>query len=159
MFMHEIADHAPAKVMAKQWLQMYQKGPYWVLPTVLGGTVSNAILAYLATQSSQRVAYVLAAASIWSILPMTFLYFEPGINGACKWKVESILKDEGFSMPESTRILPPSTVKHSATESAKKWAARTSLKELVEFWGKVNHVRWVVALAAAAASGYATLKF
>ena len=85
---------------------------------------------------------------------MTFAYFEPGINGACKWKVQSLLATEGFSMPGFNGI--PSSVWHSATLTTKAWAEKLSMKELVEMWERRNHGRWVVSLLAAAVSGYAT---
>lgn len=149
--------------MAKQWLKGYQYGPIWVPPMVASGTVSNLYLAWLAftssSPSSSSVArfrlYLLAALSIFSILPITFFYMEPGINGASKWKVQTLLKDEGFWMPD-TKIWAPSSVKNGGTEESRRLAERSSMAELVRGWRRVNNVRWVIGSIAAGLSGVAT---
>ncbi|KAK3939836.1 hypothetical protein QBC46DRAFT_314888 [Diplogelasinospora grovesii] len=144
----------PPKLVAKQWLQLYQQGPYWVRPVVAAGTLSNLYLAWFSSpNTTQQRAYIVAAALIGSILPLTFLYFEPGINGACKWKAQSLLQEEGFSMPPFNGT--PSSVRHSATAATKRWAEQTDIKDLVATWGTRNHVRWVIGVLAAAVSGYA----
>jgi hypothetical protein len=151
-------EHATPKTLAKQWLQLYRRGPYWVVPIVVSSTISNAYLAWASAGSpdpAQRNACIAAALTVWSILPITFLYFEPGINGACKWKVQSLLASEGFSMPKFNGI--PSSLRHSATPATKVWAEKLSMKELVTMWERRNHGRWVVSLLAAGLSGYATL--
>lgn len=151
---------ATPRLLAKQWLRMYQFGPQWVMPTVLTGTLANAGLAVLAfghdDDNAAACAYAVAAAAVLSILPMTFVLFEPGINGACKWKVESLLRDEGFKLPPP-RPGRPSAARHSASETARRWADGASMHDLVRYWGKVNHVRWVTGLVAAGASGWASL--
>lgn len=119
------------------------------------GTLSNIYLALLATDSLKKSCYIAAALGIFSILPITFLYMEPGINGASKWKVQSLLKDEGFSMPD-TSVFMPSSVKHGSTQASREWAEETDMRDLIRFWQSVNNVRWVIAGAAAALSGYAT---
>ena len=81
---------------------------------------------------------------------------EPGINGASKWKVQSLLKDEGFSMPHTT-VYMPSSRKHGSTEASRKWAEETDMKQLIEFWQRINNFRWVIGGIAAATSGYASL--
>lgn len=153
-----IVAHAPnEKTMARLWLHAYQLGPYWVPPLILPGTISNAHLASLAPSGSwQRLCYLLAAAGMFGILmPITFFYMEPGINGACKWKVQSLLEDEGFRMPETT-IWKPSAYGHGGTRKSREWASRSSMKELVLSWRKANNVRWVIGGLAAFASGLAT---
>lgn len=169
-FVEPIIAHAPdQKTMAKQWYHGYKYGPIWVPPIVASGTLSNLYLAYftaLNTSSSFSTStpstttrfrlYLLAALSIFSILPITFFYMEPGINGAAKWKVQCLLKDEGFSMPE-TKIWKPSSLKHGGTQESRRWAERTSMRELIVFWRKVNNFRWVVGGVAAGLSGWATL--
>lgn len=119
------------------------------------GTVSNVYLALIATSAVKRNVYIAAACGIFSILPITFFYMEPGINGASKWKVQSLLKDEGFDMPETT-VFMPSSVKHGSTEASRRWAEKSDMKDLIKFWQSVNNVRWVIAGVAAMASGYAT---
>lgn len=119
------------------------------------GTLSNAYLALIASSVEKRNLYIAAALGIFSILPITFFYMEPGINGATKWKVQSLLKDEGFDMPETT-IYAPSSVKHGSTQASRRWAENSSMKDLIIFWQSVNNVRWVVAGVAAMVSGYAT---
>lgn len=142
--------------MAKQWLHGYQYGPSWVPPLVAPGTIANIYLAYLAASDpTRRNCYIAAAVGIFSILPITFFYMEPGINGASKWKVQSLLKDEGFSMPD-TSILMPSSVKHGSTQESRRWAEQSDMKDLIKFWQTVNNVRWVIGGVAAALSGYAT---
>ncbi|KAK5167566.1 uncharacterized protein LTR77_007265 [Saxophila tyrrhenica] len=131
-------------------------GPYWVPPMIAPSTLANVWLAFTASNTSGRACYIAAAVGIFSILPITFFFMEPGINGASKWKVQSLLKDEGFSLPE-TSIFMPSSVKHGSTKSSRSWAERTDMKSLILFWRKVNNVRWVIAGLAAMLSGYATL--
>ena len=159
-----ITAHAQPKTLAKQWLSLYQRGPLWVIPSILTSTLSNAYLAWLCPSPTtnppfptQRNLYALSALIAWSILPITFLYFEPGINGACKWKIQSLLGSEGYVMPPFNGI--PSSVRHSATPAARAWAQGLSMRELVEMWGWRNHGRWVVSLVGAVVSGWATLGF
>lgn len=155
--MEPIVNHAPnQKVMAKQWYHGYSYGPYWVPPMIGPGTLSNLFLAYHASSNSRRNLYLAAAACIFSILPITFFYMEPGVNGASKWKVQSLLKDEGFSMPE-TSVWVPSSVKHGSTLGSRKWAESSSMESLIRFWQRINNVRWVIAGTAMMLSGYATL--
>lgn len=104
----------------------------------------------------KRDLYLIAAAGIFSILPITFFFMEPNINGACKWKVQSLLRDEGFSMPETT-ILMPSSRKHGGSRAARAWADRADMKDLIRFWRKVNNFRWVIGGVAAMLSGFASL--
>ena len=152
-----IIKHAPnQKLMAKQWLHGYQYGPYWVPPLIAPGTLANVYLAWSSQGQSGGLLHAMAAIAIFSILPITFLYMEPGINGACKWKVQSLLEDEGFSMPE-TSIFVPSSVKHGSTQASRRWAERTQMKELIQAWQRVNNVRWAVAGLATVLSGIATL--
>lgn len=123
---------------------------------VMPGTFSNLYLAYLsASDVVKRNCYIAAALGIFSILPITFFYMEPGINGASKWKVQSLLKSDGFSMPD-TKIYMPSSRKHGGTQESREWAEGTGMKDLIKFWQKVNNVRWVIGGVAALLSGYAT---
>ena len=80
---------------------------------------------------------------------------EPGINGASKWKVQTLLKDEGFSMPDTT-VFYPSAHRHGGTLASRKWAERTDMRDLILFWRKVNNYRAVIAVLAAGLSGWAT---
>ena len=157
-FVEPIINHAPnQKVMAKQWLHGYQYGPSWVPPLVAPGTLSNLYLAYLAASDPvKRNCYIAAALGFFSILPITFFYMKPGVNGASKWKAQTLLKDEEFSMPDTT-IYMPSGRKNGGTESARRWAERSDMKDLIKFWQRINNVRWVIGGAAAMLSGYATL--
>jgi hypothetical protein len=155
-FVQPIVTHAPnQKTMAKQWYHGYSYGPYWVPPLVMPGTLSNIYLALIASSVVKRNFYIAAAMGIFSILPITFFYMEPGINGASKWKVQSLLKDEGFDLPETT-VFVPSSVKHGSTQASRKWAEQSDMRDLIKFWQSVNNVRWVIAGVAAMASGYAT---
>lgn len=161
-----IATHAhPPAIMAKQWLQLYQSAPGWVMPVLQTAVLSNLALAYLSSGApSPRSAYLIAAALSGTILPLTFVWFEPGINGALKWKVEAVLKkkadEEGgerYNMPQGLGWWRPSAQRHSATAASRRWAEGTDLKELVVGWGRRNQVRWVIAAVAAGVSGWATL--
>ena len=156
-FVQPIVTHAPnQKIAAKQWYHGYSYGPMWVPPLIAPGTLSNLCLALLASDPLKRNCYIAATLGIFSILPITFFYMEPGINGASKWKVQSLLKDEGFHLPETT-IFVPSSVKHGSTQASRKWADGTDMRDLIKFWQRVNNVRWVIAGVAAMLSGYATL--
>jgi membrane protein YdbS with pleckstrin-like domain len=98
MVIPPIATHAPPKILAKQWLQAYQYATAFVPPLILSGAISNALLAYFANSWGLKILYASAAVLILSIVPVTLLWFEPGINGAGKWKVQQVLRDEGFVM-------------------------------------------------------------
>ncbi|KAK3324288.1 hypothetical protein B0T19DRAFT_227397 [Cercophora scortea] len=161
-----LAAPVPPKLLTKQWLHLYQQGPYWVLPTVLTGLSSNLYLAlYPSSSRSQnpRAAafYLAAALAIGSILPITFLYFEPHVNGACKWKARTLLLDlespELSGDNEASDSVIPSSEKQSATRGTRERAGRSDMSTLVVAWARANHLRWVVGLAAAGLSGYATL--
>ena len=155
-FVEPIVTHAPSqKIAAKQWLKGYQYGPLWVPPLVGPGTLANLLLAYYAKSELKRNLYLGAAIGIFSILPITFFYMEPGINGASKWKVQTLLKDEGFSMPD-THLLFPSAHRHGGTMASRQWAEKTDMKELILFWRSVNNWRAVIAFFAAGLSGWAT---
>ena len=156
-FVEPIVRHAPnQKIMAKQWLAGYQYGPLWVPPLIGPGTLANLLLAYTNRDDViLRNVYVAAAVGIFSILPITFFYMEPGINGASKWKVQTLLKDEGFSMKDTT-IVYPSAHRHGSTQSSRRWAEKTDMKDLILFWRAVNNWRAVIAIVAAALSGWAT---
>ncbi len=121
--------------------------------------LSNLFLAYhhhqssssLSTHSSSERLYLLAAVLTLSVLPITFLYFEPGINGACKWKVEALLKEDEDA---EFKLLPDkregkgvgglSVKRHTAREAAKRWAEETGMGELVGQWVWRNDGRWVL---------------
>lgn len=142
--------------MAAQWYRGYQYGPSWVPPLIATGTLSNLCLAYAATSPAQRDLYMAAGLAIFSVLPITFFYMEPGINGATKWKVQSLLREDGFHLPD-TSIWMPSSRKHGSTAASRRWGEEWSMKELIVFWRKVNNVRWVIGGVAAGLSGWATL--
>lgn len=106
-----------APLLARQWLALYQQGPRWVPPLVQTGVLANLFLAFYSPSSphaapplhghhhqQQEFAslyYHLAAALLtFSILPLTFLVFEPGINGACKWKGEQLLSSSSAPLKE-----------------------------------------------------------
>lgn len=150
--------HAPTqKVLAKQWLQMYQYGPFWVIPLVWPGAAANSYLAWTSPRGSTACLLYAAATLIYlAVLPMTFFYMEPGVNGAAKWKVQSLLKDEGFSMPDGS-IFRPSAQRHAASRASRRWAERVEMKDIVQLWVRINNVRWVMAAVSAGLSGYATL--
>ncbi|KAH8899866.1 hypothetical protein GQ53DRAFT_740880 [Thozetella sp. PMI_491] len=147
--------YAPPKIAAKQWLAMYQLGPYWVAPLFLSGTLSNAILAWISPMGPQRNLYIAAAIAIGSVVPVTLIYYEPGINGACKWKTQTLLRDEGFEMPGFKGV--PTPVHHSATNSTKAWAEKIDVKELIDIWGRMNYWRALLGIIAAGFTGYAAL--
>lgn len=153
-----IIKHAPTqKVLARQWLQMYQYGPLWVIPLVWLGAGSNGYLAWQSPQgSAARLQYAAATIVYFAVLPMTFFYMEPGVNGAAKWKVQSLLHDEGFSMPEGS-VFRPSAYKHAANHAWRRWAEQVEMKVIVQLWVRTNNLRWIMAAAAAVVSGYATL--
>jgi hypothetical protein len=156
-FVQPIVEFAPdAKTMARQWLRGYQYGPIWVPPLVMPGTAANVFLALSSTDMKLKYCYALAAACIFAIAPITFLYMEPGINGALKWKVQSLLKEEGFHMKD-TKIWLPHAHRHGSTQASRRWAERTEIKELILFWRHVNNFRWMLGGVAAALSGWATL--
>lgn len=87
-----------------------------VLTLILSGTVSNALLANFSPSPKAGGLDILAAMGIWSIIPYTFFYMEPNINGARKWKAQGLPKKEGGTMEENERA----TRKHGATPDARK---------------------------------------
>lgn len=154
------------KILARQWLALYQAGPRWVAPLVQTGFLSNLFLAFLhtrpghththtyteGTSSGAHQSYLYAAAALLtiSILPITFLYLEPGINGACKWKAELLLRDEGFTMAGGSddakggKRVAMSVARHSASERSKRWAEGAEMGTLVKEWARLNHGRWAL---------------
>ena len=76
---------------------------------------------------------------------------EPGINGAGKWKAQSLLRDEGLVMEEIGWI--PSARKHTATETTRRWAETMEMRGIVVRWGETNNWRWIITIVAAVASG------
>ncbi|KAK4125880.1 hypothetical protein N657DRAFT_569457 [Parathielavia appendiculata] len=141
------------KLLARQWLVLYQQGPVWVPPLIYTGFFSNLYVAFSPSSNSFFITlHITAAALTFSIIPITFLYLEPGINGACKWKVEMLLRDAkeggggGFSMP-SARTLP-SVVRHSVRGGWQRWAERVEMADLVVTWARLNHARWVLGVVA-----------
>ncbi|KAG7287134.1 hypothetical protein NEMBOFW57_006639 [Staphylotrichum longicolle] len=158
------------KLLARQWLALYQLGPYWVAPLIHAGTLSNLYLAFSSRPSSSSSSssssnlHLLAALLTLSILPLTFLYFEPGINGACKWKAAALLRKDDHDdeqggtavqllLPERKGggvgvVVKASTVRHSASEASKRWAEREGMEGLVRAWAGRNHGRWVLGVVA-----------
>ncbi|KAF2833422.1 hypothetical protein CC86DRAFT_441937 [Ophiobolus disseminans] len=143
-----MTTHAPPKLLAKQWLQAYQFAPVFVAPLIILGASSNALLAFYASALTSRAMalYVLAALANASIIPYTALYMEPGINGAGKWKVQELLRDEGFELDG----IGQGTSKDTARESAKNWAMTVDMKTIAETWAKTNAWRYVI-------TGFATV--
>ncbi|OCL12048.1 hypothetical protein AOQ84DRAFT_285969 [Glonium stellatum] len=150
-----ILSHAPPKILAKEWLQAYQYGPRFVLPLIHSSTICNFLLAYFTTNKSASMLYTAAAISSIAIMPLTLLYMEPGINGAGKWKVQELLRDEGFKLEENNWIIPR-VDKQTAKETTRRWAEKSTMKEIVIIWGQINKWRWVMTAMGTAASAYAT---
>ncbi|KAF2867063.1 hypothetical protein BDV95DRAFT_631235 [Massariosphaeria phaeospora] len=155
MVMPPIVAHAPEKVLAKQWLHAYQAAPTFVPPLVLSGTVANVLLAYLSPTIPFRLLYGAAAVLTWSIIPVTLFYFEPNINGAGKWKVEEILREEGHRMKEQQGALPSPHV-HTGTPEARRWAETVGMRDIALKWTEVNKARYVITAIASIASAAAT---
>lgn len=144
MVIPPIVAHASEKVLAKQWLQAYQIAPIYVPPLIVSGALANAYLAYHASALVLRCLYSAAALLTFSIMPWTLFHFEPGINGAGKWKVQQILGDEADVMPVQKGLFP-SPYKDTGTLKAKKWAEGVDMKELAETWAQLNANRYRVA--------------
>lgn len=150
-----LLSHAPPKLLAKEWFQAYQYGPKFVRPLILSSTISNALLAYYATDKRSNILYMVAAISSIAIMPLTLLYMEQGINGAAKWKVQELLRDEGFQLKEKMWVIP-GVDRQTASESTRRWAEKTDMREIVTIWGQINKWRWVMAAIGIAASAHAT---
>lgn len=108
-------------------------------------------LACYAQYPKARALYIMAAVGIASIMPYTLLYMEPGINGAGKWKAESLLRDDGVKMEDGQGV-----TKQTATLATRKWAEGQEMKDIVQRWSEINGWRWVIMGFAAVASGLAT---
>jgi hypothetical protein len=136
-----MTTHASPKLLARQWLQAYQFAPVFVAPLILLGASSNAILAYLASESSRTPAlYVISAILNASIIPYTALYMEPGVNGAGKWKAQELLRDDGFTLNGSG----------AGTD-------KVDMKTIAETWARTNAWRYVITGIALAISTSATM--
>jgi hypothetical protein len=141
--------------MARQWLQAYQIAPVYVAPLILLGAFSNAALAYLTTgPSHSKMIYSLSAVAIASIIPYTALYMEPGVNGAGKWKVQNLLREDGFELQGSGKT---GTGKATARDSAKEWAQTVDMKTIAETWARTNAWRYVITGLATVSSAAATI--
>ncbi|KAK4143313.1 uncharacterized protein C8A04DRAFT_12462 [Dichotomopilus funicola] len=172
------ASSPNSPLLARQWLALYQQGPRWVPPLVQTGLLANLYLAFFVSpntpQSSAvvettwlevlgvsaatvvRVLYLAAGVLTISILPFTLLHLEPGINGACKWKVAALLGDATAAKhqpftPELSGV-GRGVRRHTASEASKRWAESRDMVELVEEWARRNHLRWVVGVVAGAVS-------
>jgi len=144
-----LITHAPPKLLAKQWLQAYQFAPIFVAPLIILGVLSNALLAY----STANFLYIVAAIANASIIPYTALYMELGINGAGKWKVQELLREDGFSL----KGVGQGTDKDTARESWKRWAEKVDMKTIVEMWAWTNMWRYVITGCAVVVSASATI--
>jgi hypothetical protein len=153
--MPPLITHAPPKLLAKQWLQAYQFAPIFVAPLILSGASSNVLLAYITSNSSSRTSllYAVAALANASIIPYTALYMEPGVNGAGKWKVQEILRDEGGVLTG----VGQGTDKDTASDAAKKWAETVDMKTIAETWARTNAWRYVITAFATVISASATV--
>jgi hypothetical protein len=155
MVIPPLVGHAPPKLLAKQWLQAYQYAATFVPPLIISGTISNALLAYITRSRSLRLAYGIAAFMTWSIMPVTLLYFEPNVNGAGKWKVQQILKDEGYKMMEQEGVMPSPFV-HTAKPEVRRWAESMTMKDIALKWAELNSWRFVVTALATVVSAAGT---
>lgn len=155
MVVPPLVAHAPPKLLAKQWLQAYQYAATFVPPLIISGTISNALLAYFSNSWSLTSIYGTAAIATWSIIPVTLLYFEPNVNGAGKWKVQQILKDEGYKLKEQEGIIPSPFV-HTAKPEARRWAEGVELKDIATQWARLNSWRFVVTAFATILSAVGT---
>jgi hypothetical protein len=153
--MPPLIAHAPPKLLAKQWLQAYEFAPVFVAPLILLGVSSNALLAFLsrASPSLAPSLYVAAALASASIIPYTALYMEPGVNGAGKWKVQELLRDEGFRLKGEGQ----GTDKDTASDAAKRWAEKVDMKTIVQTWATTNAWRYVITVVATIVSATATI--
>jgi hypothetical protein len=153
--MPPLIAHAPPKLLAKQWLQAYQFAPVFVAPLILLGVSSNALLAYLTRPSSSLALSLYAAAALAnaSIIPYTALYMEPGVNGAGKWKVQELLRDEGYKLQGEGQ----GTDKDTASGAAKRWAEKVDMKTIAQTWARINAWRYVVTAIATVISATATV--
>ena len=124
-------------------------------PLICSSTISNALLAYYTTDKRANVLYIVAAILGVAIIPLTLLHMEPGINGAAKWKVQELLRDEGFQLEENTTVMPGIN-RQTASQSTRRWAEKTDMREIVMTWGQVNKWRWVMTAIGTTASAYAT---
>lgn len=153
--MPPLITHAPPKLLARQWLQAYQFAPIFVAPLILSGASSNALLAYITSNSSSRTSliYAVAALANASIIPYTALYMEPGVNSAGKWKVKETLRDEGAVLKGAGQ----GTDKDTASDAAKKWAETVDMKTIAETWARTNAWRYVITTFATVVSATATV--
>lgn len=149
-----MTNHAPPKLLAKQWLQAYQFAPVIVAPLILLGASSNALLAYLSAglPSCASLLYSVAAIAIASIIPYTALYMEPGVNGAGKWKAQELLSGELELKGEGQ-----GTGADTARPAWKRWAESVDMKTIAELWARTNAWRYVITGMATALSAAATI--
>ncbi|KAK0665688.1 hypothetical protein QBC41DRAFT_282409 [Cercophora samala] len=158
-----LAPPTAEKLLAKQWYLIYRQGPTWVPPIINSAVLSNVYLWYYHSRNPlQGGLYLLSAGLLWGVLAVTFYYFETGINGACKWRLAILLKDEEGAgridiREEKKGWIIPSVQGHTASEGSKKWGEETGMRELVMGWVKRNQWRWVVVGLAGGLSGWASL--
>jgi hypothetical protein len=158
MVVPPIVAHAPEKLLAKQWLQAYQYASTFVPPLVISGTLSNAYLVYNAPTISAKSLYSAAALLVFSIIPWTLFVFEPGVNGAGKWKVQQLLRDEGYHMPTQKGLLPSPEV-HTATLESRRWAESVTMKFIAETWAQRNKWRYIATGCAMTLSAVQTFEW
>ncbi|KAK4196285.1 hypothetical protein QBC40DRAFT_313873, partial [Triangularia verruculosa] len=154
------------KLLAKQWYLIYRQGPNWVPPIVNSAALSNVYLWYYHSKARlQGRLYLLSAGLLWGVVGVTFYYFETGIDGACKWRLARLLKEEeegqgGIKIkPEKKGWIIPGVDGHTASDGSKKWGEETGMRELVLGWVRRNHWRWVGVGVAGGLSGWASLGY
>jgi hypothetical protein len=147
-----LATSPTEKLLAKQWYHAYALGPHFVPPLILSGTLSNFLLAYTAKTAVYRASHTLAALCVASIIPITLVYMESGVNGAGKWKAASLLRDEGFELEDTGRRIPGVALQ-SASEAAKSWAEGVEMRTIVLTWMRLNMWRcWITGVAVGASA-------
>jgi hypothetical protein len=79
---------------------------------------------------------------------------ESGINGAGKWKVRQLLREE-----ERKFVLEKGhgTRRDTAREGWKRWAEEVDMKTIVEYWGRTNAWRYAITGVGMVVSGWATV--
>ena len=90
-------------------------------------------------------------------MPWTLFGFEPYINGAAKWKVSKVLRDDPNWEPmQEQKGLMPSPWEQTGTEETRKWAEERELKGIVAEWGSKNDWRYRLGTIAASLSVFGT---
>lgn len=162
IFLPPVLKHSEERVLAQQWLEAYQFGARYVRRLMQAIVYCNVYLAARAVGLARRSepktplantampGHLAAMLVFMSIMAYTLIVMEPGINGALKVKVETIMGENEVDLKHDN--VPVGEERQTATSAWKERAQRESLRSLILVWKRCNDWRMAGAALSAAVS-------